>query len=91
MDSEKFPSEECLSSDLFKYYLEVSFLFTVYLSGPSIWQQCKITFPKSLHYSETSPSQDSLTKGPIHISAWTLCWACISCKVHEVSLRWLHP
>lgn len=49
MDSEKFPSEERLSSDLFKYYFEVSSLFTVFLSGPSIWQRGKPDF--QTHYA----------------------------------------
>lgn len=49
MDSEKFPSEESLSSDLFKYYFEVSFLFTACLSGPSIWQCVKSDLPS--HYT----------------------------------------
>lgn len=49
MDSEKFPSEESLSSDLFKYYFEVSFLFTAFLSGPSIWQRVKSDLPS--HYA----------------------------------------
>lgn len=49
MDSEKFPSEESLSSDLFKYYFEVSFLFVVFLSGLSIWQHVKSDFQS--HYA----------------------------------------
>lgn len=68
MDSEKFPSEESLSSDLFKRYFEVLFLFTVLLPEPSIWQ-CEIRFIKSFCYSEISRRQDFLTTGPVHY-----CW-----------------
>lgn len=64
MDSEKFPSEESLSSDLFKRYFEVLFLFTV----PSVWQ-CEIRFITSFCYSEISRRRDFLTTGRVH-----QCW-----------------
>lgn len=41
MDSENFHSEESLSSDLFKRYFEVLFLFTLPLPEPSVWQSVK--------------------------------------------------
>lgn len=41
MDSENFHFEESLSSDLFKRYFEVLFLFTLPLPEPSVWQSVK--------------------------------------------------
>lgn len=82
MDSEKFPSEESLSSDLFKCYFEVLFLFTV----PSVWQ-CEIRFITSFCYSEISHRRDFLTTGRVHQCWNALLSLSFFCKVHETSLQ----
>lgn len=64
MDSERFPSEDSLSSDLFKYTFEVSFSFTVSMSGPSIWQCVKLDFQSHYAVQKFPPDRTFSPRAP---------------------------
>lgn len=55
---------QSLSSDLFKYTSEVSFIFTVFMSGPSIWQCVKLDFQSHYAVQKFPPDRNSSPPAP---------------------------